>query len=140
MKKKVQLLRGLFLFFFCFSVYLQCWKKDLRTKWEKKPYFLSPCYVPLVFTYVISHMQHIQLDSEYYYSCFLEEEPPNQKDQIICRRAENQWKKWDCRSRPPESKASAFHTKPSYSSWGLLMLIRPYPSSLVMTALFFSLK
>ena len=79
-------------------------------------------------------MQHIQLDSKYYYSCFLQEEPPNQKDPIICRRAENQWKRWDCRSRPPESKASAFHTKPSYSSWGLLMLIRPCPSSLVMTS------
>lgn len=79
-------------------------------------------------------MQHIQLGSKYYYSRFLEEEPPNQKDQIICRRAENQWKRWDCRSRPPESKASAFHITPSYSSWGLLMLIRPYPSSLVMTS------
>lgn len=131
-EKKVQLLRGLFLSFFFFNVvYLLCWKKDLRTKWEKKPYFLSPCYVPLVLTYVISHMQHIQLGSKYYYSHFLEEEAPNQKAQVICRRAENQWKRWDCR---PESKASAFHTTPSYSSWGFLVLIRPYPSSLVMTS------
>ena len=129
-----------FLFFFLNVVYLFCWKKDLRTKWEKKLYFLSPCYVPLVFTYVISHMQHIQLGSKYYYSHFLEKEAPNQKDQIICRRAENQWKRWDCRSHPPESKASALHTTPSYSSWGLLMLIRPYPSSLVMTSVILFIK
>lgn len=71
---------------------------------------------------------------------FLEKEAPNQKDQIICRRAENQWKRWDCRSHPPESKASALHTTPSYSSWGLLMLIRPYPSSLVMTSVILFIK
>lgn len=85
-------------------------------------------------------MQHIQLGSKYYYSHFLEKEAPNQKDQIICRRAENQWKRWDCRSHPPESKASALHTTPSYSSWGLLMLIRPYPSSLVMTSVILFIK